>query len=141
MQVTSTLWPDIKSQKISERQSGSFGQSVAQEPHQNQSRQGKPQHSDKRRPKTARWKKMGAVGGPGRSTDLPGRPNWPVGLTASTSPHVTSSLVAQVGSASSHPWLLAINTRGGGRDYDTHTHPTLPLLSCISCIVFRLSGV
>ena len=58
---------------------------------------------------------MGAIGGPGRSTELARGP------TASTSTRVTFSLVAQVGSASSHPWLLAINTRGV-RDYDTHTH-------------------
>ena len=121
MQVASTLWPDIKSQKISERRFRIKWTKCSPRTNQTQSRQGKPQHSDKRRPKTARWRKMGAVGGPGRSTDLPGRPNWPVGPTTSTSPHVTSSLVAQVGSASSHPWLLAINTRGG-RDYDTHTH-------------------
>ena len=127
MQVASTLWPDINHRKYQSNDSGSFGPRVAQEPHQNQSRQCKPQHSDKKRPKTTRWKKMGAVGGPGRSTDLPGRPNWPMGPTTSTSTRVTSSLVAQVGSASSHPWLLAINTRGV--EIMTHTHHTSsPLL-------------
>ena len=138
MQVASTLWPDIKSQKISERrfrliwikcsprtipksvktrQAPAFRQVEAQD---------SPLEED------------GADGGSGRSTDLPGRPNWPVGPTASTLPRVTSSLVAQVGSASSHPWLLAINTRGG---VGIMTHTPHFLLSCTSCIVFRLSGV
>ena len=74
---------------------------------------------------TARWRKMEAVGGPGRSTDLPGRPNWPVGPTASTSPRVISSLVAEGGSASFTLLLPAINTRGGVENRThTHTHTT-----------------
>ena len=56
MQVTSTLWPDIKSQKLSDKP-----------------RQAKTTVDQTRRPKTVHQKKLGAVGGPGRPTDLPGR--------------------------------------------------------------------
>ena len=64
MQVTSTLWPDIKSQKLSK-------------PSLDKSRQAKTNMDQTRRPRTACWKKMGAVGATGRPADLPGRPTGP----------------------------------------------------------------
>ena len=93
MQVASTLWPDIKSQKLSETDSGSDGPKVMQEPNSNESRQANPNMDQTRRPNTACQKKLGAVGGPGRSTDLSGRPNGPVGPTALAKPHVVFWLV------------------------------------------------
>ena len=120
MQVTSTLWPDRKSQKISEHRFRLNWTKVAQEPKQNESRQANPSMDQTKWPKTAHQKKLGAVGGPGRPTDLPGRPTdlpgrptWPVGPTASTRACGVSPLVPYVGCEGSHPWLPAINTKGG----------------------------
>ena len=65
MQVTSTLWPDIKSQKLAE--------------HQFRLRWTKSNvRTQFKQVKTGHQKKLWAVGGPGRPTDLPGRPTWPV---------------------------------------------------------------
>ena len=94
---------------------GSDGPKVMQEPNSNESRQANPNVDHTRRPNTACQKKLGAVGGLGRPTDLPGRPTWPVGPTASTSPRVIA------------PWLPAINTRGVENTH-THTPLTSPLL-------------
>ena len=114
MQVASTLWPDIKSKKLSETDSGSDGPKVMQEPNSNKSRQPNPSVDQTKRPKTAYQKKLGAVGGPGRPTDLPGRSTWPVGPTASTRARGASPLVPYVGCAGFTPWLPAINTRWEG---------------------------
>ena len=64
MQVASTLWPDIKSQKLSEHRLGSDGPKVMQEPNSNKSRQANPSVDQTKRPKTAHQKKLGVVGGP-----------------------------------------------------------------------------
>ena len=75
MQVASTLWPDIKSKKLSETDSGSDGPKVMQEPNSDKPRQAKTTVDLTRRPKIACWTKLGSVGPPGRSTDLQvGRP-------------------------------------------------------------------
>ena len=59
------------------------------------------------------------VGGPtGRPADLP------MGPTASTLPHGASLLLLYVGLGCCGRWLPPINTRGGGRGMDTHTHHT-----------------
>ena len=71
MQIASTLCPNIKSQKISERRSN--GPNVAQESIQMKSRQANPNVDQTRRPRTACQKMLGAVGGPDRPTDLPTR--------------------------------------------------------------------
>ena len=85
---------------------------MMQEPNPNKSRQTNPNVYQTRRPKTACQKKLGAVGGPGRPTDLPGRPTWPVGPTASTRARGISLLVPYVGCDGFTLWLPAINTRG-----------------------------
>ena len=123
MQVVSTLWPDIKSQKISKRWFKLKRTNVAQEPIQMKSRQANPNVDQTKRPRTACQKKLGAVGGPGRPTDLPGRPTWPVGPNASTRARGASPLVPYIDCEGSHPWLPAINTRGVEYE-DTHTHHT-----------------
>ena len=55
-----------------------------QEPSLDHSKQAKTNGIRTRHPRTACETKLGAVGGPGRPTDLPGRPTRPVGPTAST---------------------------------------------------------
>ena len=85
-----------------------------QEPNSNESRQANPNVDQTRRPNTACQKKLGAVSGPERPTDLPGRPTRPVGPTASVRARGASPLVPYVGCAGFIPWLLAINTRGEG---------------------------
>ena len=69
MQVASTLWPDIKSQKISERRFRLIGPSVAQEPLQIHSRQAETSMDQTREARTAHKKKIGAVGAMGWSAD------------------------------------------------------------------------
>ena len=113
MQVTSTLWPDIKSKNYQSTDLGSDGPKVMQKPNSNKSRQANPNVDQTRRPKTACQKNLGAVGGPGRPTDLPGWPTWPVGPTASTRARGVSPLVPYVSCDGFTPWLPAINTRGG----------------------------
>ena len=88
MQVASTLWPDIKSQKLSEHRfrlrwtkSGSITQL-------RQARTDLDQHG---LDKAAQDSPPKEVGGGWRPTDQSGQPNWPVGPTASTKPHVASS--------------------------------------------------
>ena len=105
-------------------------QKVMQEPNSNKSRQANPNVDQTRRPKTACQKKLGAVGDPGRPTDLPGRPTRPVGPTASARARGISLLVPYVGCAGFIPWLHAINTRGENRTH-THTHHT-PLISSLA---------
>ena len=77
MQVTSTLWPDIKSQKLSEHRFRLRWTKSDAKPNSNESRQANPNVDQTRSPKTACQKKLGAVGGPGRPTDLPGRMTSP----------------------------------------------------------------
>ena len=114
MQVTSTLWPDIKSKNYQSTDLGSDGPKVMQEPNSNKSIQANPNVDQIRRPKTAYQKKLGAVGGPGKPTDLLVRPTWPVGPIASTRPRGISPLVPYVGCEGFTPWLPAINTKGDG---------------------------
>ena len=142
MQVASTLWPDIKSQKISKRR---FRLNWTKCSPRTTPKPVKTRQAPAFRQEEAQDSSLEEDGGgwwPGkvdRSTWSAELARGPHRLNFDTCHLLT---VAQVGSASSHPWLLAINTRGV-RDYDTHTHThtTLPLLSCTSCIVFRLSGV
>ena len=70
LQVSSTLWPDINRRNYQTTDSGSNGPSVAQESSSNHSRQAKPNWVKTRRPRTACWTKFGAIGPPGRPTDL-----------------------------------------------------------------------
>ena len=73
MQVASTLWPDIKSQKLSVRR---FRLRWTKSDARTQFRQPKTDNTNVNqtmRPRTACQKKMGAVGPTGRPTDLPGR--------------------------------------------------------------------
>ena len=67
MQVTSTLWPDIKAQKLSEHR---FRLRWTKSDARTQFRQAKTTVDQTRRPKTACWTKLGSVGPPGKSTDL-----------------------------------------------------------------------
>ena len=77
MQVASTLWPDIKSQKISECRFRLIGPSVAKEPIQIHSRLAKTSVDQTRQPRTAHQRKLGAFGATGRPADQPGRPTGP----------------------------------------------------------------
>ena len=93
MQVASTLWPDIKSQKISERRFRLKWTKCRPRTNPNEVNTGQPQHGSDKEARTACQKKLGAVGGPDRPTDLPDRPTWPVGPTASTRACGSSPLV------------------------------------------------
>src|SRR6185437_7365169 len=119
MQVTSTLWPDIKSQKLSK--------------HRFRLRWTKSNARTQFRPDKKAQDNLldeAGVGWPIGHVDRPtGWPTWPMGPTASTSPHVTSPLVAEVGCSSLTSWLPAINTRGVEIRRHTHHAPHIsPLL-------------
>ena len=90
MQVASTLWHDIKSQKLSERRFRLRWTKSDARTQFKKTRQAKTNVDQTRRPRTACWKKMGAVGATGRPADLPGRPPWLVGPTAFSKPRVVS---------------------------------------------------
>ena len=113
LQVASTLWPNIKSQKLSEHRFRIRWTKSDARTQFKLVRQANPNVDQTRRPNTARQKKLGAVGSPSRPTDLPGRPTRPVGPTASTRARGVSTLVPYVGCDGFTPWLPAINTRGG----------------------------
>ena len=145
LQVTSTLWPDIKSQKLSEHR---FRLRWTKSDTRTQFKQVKTGQPQRGSDKEAQDSPPEEVGGGWwlRKADRPTwSATWPVGPTASTRARGASPLVPYVGCASFTPWLPAINTRRGRgwRIGHTHTHTThhSPLLSCIPCIVFRLSGV
>ena len=107
MQVTSTLWPNIKSQKLSEHR---FRLRWTKSDARTQFKQvqiGQPHRGSDKEAQDSPPEEVGAVGGLGRPTDLPGRPTWPEGPTASTSqvspPHWMPMAILQ---ASPHGSLL-----------------------------------
>ena len=123
MQVTSTLGPDIKSQKLSEhryrlRQTKSDTRTQFRQAKTGQDQRGPDKEAQDSLLDEAR------VGWPTWQVDRPtGQPTQPMGPTASTSRRGASPLVAEVGCSGSHPWLPAINTKGEGRELE-HTHPS-----------------
>ena len=121
MQVASTLWHDIKSQKLSERR---FRLRWTKSNARTQFRQAKTGQDHRGPDKKAQDSLLdeAGVGWPIGQVDRPtGWPTWPMGPTASTSPRVASPLVAEVGYSGSHPWLPAINTKGRVENENTHT--------------------
>ena len=83
MQVASTLWPDIKSQKLSEHR---FRLRWTKSDARTQFRQakiGQDHHGPDKEAQDSLPEEVGAVSGPGRPTDLPSRPTWPMGPTTS----------------------------------------------------------
>ena len=126
MQVTSTLWPDIKSQKLSEHRFRLRWTKSDARTQFKQVKTGQPQRGSDKKAQDSPPEEVGAVGGPGRPTDLPSRPTWPVSPTASTRARGTSQLVPYVSCAGFTLWLPAINKRGV--ENRTHTPLTSPLL-------------
>ena len=118
MQVTSTVLPDIKSQKLSEHQFRLRWTKSDARTQFKQVKTGQPQHGSD---KEAQDSLPEEVGG--------GRPTWPVGPTASTRARGVSPLVPYVGCEDFTLWLPAINTRGV--ENRTHTHHT-PLISSLA---------
>ena len=122
-QVSSTLWPDINRRNYQSTDSGSNGPSVAQEPSSDHSRQAKPNWVKTRRPRTACWTKLGAVGPPDRPTDLlVGRPGpWPHSLSFDTwrlpAGFLSRFQVLQ-------PVAPSYKYKGRGRGMDTHITPS-----------------
>ena len=122
MQVTITLWPDIKSQKLSKHR---FRLRWTKSNARTQFRQAKTGQDHRGPDKKAQDSLLdeAGVGWPIGQVDRPtGWPTWPMGPTASTSPHVASPLVAEVGCSSLTSWLPAINTKGVEIRTHTHTH-------------------
>ena len=113
MHVTSTLWPEIKSQKLSENR---FSLGWAKSDARTQFRQAKTGQDHRGPDKEAQDSLLdkAGVGWPTWQVDRPtGRPTWLMGPSSSTSPRAASPLVAEVGCCSLTPWLPAINTKGG----------------------------
>ena len=114
MLVTSTLWPDIKSQKLSERR---FRLRWTKSDARTQFRQAKTGQDHRGPDKEAQDSLLDKTGDgwPTWQVDRPG----PWAPTASTSPGVASPLVAEVGCSCLTLWLPAINTKGV--EIRTHT--------------------
>ena len=70
MQVSSTLWPDIKSQKLSEHRFRLKWTKCSPRTQFRPLKIGQANRVKTKRRRTACWTKLGAVGPPGRSTDL-----------------------------------------------------------------------
>src|SRR6185437_5447215 len=85
-------------QPIREHESGSIGPKQAHAPKQTNLGHAMPHGLRKRDTRTAQISNFGAVGASGRPTDLPGRPTWPMGPTASALTRGSSSLAPKVGS-------------------------------------------
>jgi hypothetical protein len=146
MQVASTLWPDIKSQKLSEHRFRlRWTKSEARTQFKTSQDRPTPTWIDKE----AQYSLPGEDGGgwwPGQAD----RPTW--SADQARGPHCLNQGTwhLPVGPLRRlcrlHPVAPFYKYKGGG-EYDTHTHTnthtphTSHLLSCIPCIVFRLSGV
>ena len=113
MQVTSTLWPDIKSQKLLEHRFRLRWTKSDARTQFKQVKTGQPQCGSDKEAQDNPPEEVGGGWWPEQATDLPGRPTWPVGPTASTRARGASPLVPYVGCSGSHLWLPAINTKGG----------------------------
>ena len=93
MQVTSTLWPDIKSQKLSEHQ---FRLRWTKSDARTQLRQAKTGQDQRGPNKEAQDSLLEEDGGGWRhwQADRPtGRPTWPMGPTVLVKPRVASWLI------------------------------------------------
>ena len=141
MQVASTLWPDIKSQKISERRSWLIWTKCSP---RTTPKPVKTRQAQAFRQEEAQDSPLEEDGGGWRPRQVD-QPTWSAELVCG--PHRlnfdTCHLLTGCSSrlCKLSPVAPCYKYKGGGRDYDTHTHTTLPLFSCTSCIVFRLSGV
>jgi len=138
MQVTSTLWPNIKSQKLSEHRFRLRWTKSDARTQFKQVKTGQPQRGSDKEAQNSPPEEVGGGWWPGQANRPTWSAAWPVGPTTSTRARCASPLVPYVGCAGFTPWLPAINTRGV--ENRIHTHHS-PLFSCIPCIVFRLSGV
>ena len=136
MQVSSTLWPNIKSQKISEHR---FSLKWTKSGSRTQLRQAKTDQDQHGPDMEAQDSLLDEAGGGWRHWQA-GRPSWSADLACG--PHRLSQatcrlLVGPIGRFGEfQPKLPAINTRGVENRTPTPTHTSLT-----SCIVFRLSGV
>ena len=74
MQVTSTLWPDVKSQKLSEHRFRLRWTKSDARTQFKQIKTGQPQRGSDKEAQDSPPEEVGAVGGPGKPIDLPGRP-------------------------------------------------------------------
>ena len=124
MQVASTLWPDIKSQKISEHRFRLIGPSLAQEPLQIHSIQADTSMDQTREAKTAHKNEIGG----GWCHGLVDRPPWsadqargPHRLNLDTW-HLPSGSLGRL--QGSHPMAPCYKYRGVEIRTHTHTHHT-----------------
>ena len=108
MQVASTSWPDIKSQKILERRFRLKWTKCSPRTNPNEVKTGQPQRGPDKEAQDSLPEEVGGGWWPGQAD----QPTCHVGPTASTRACGASPLVPYVGCEGSHPWLPAINTRG-----------------------------
>ena len=97
MQVASTLWPDIKSQKISEQRFRLKWTKCSPRTNPNEVKIGQPQRGSDKEAQDSLPEEVGGGWWPGQADRPTGRPTWPVGPTASTRACGVSPLVPYVG--------------------------------------------
>ena len=140
MQVASTLWPDIKSQKLSEHR---FRLKWTKCSPRTQLRQVKTDRDQCGPDKEAQDSLLDEVGGGWRPWAI-GRPPWSADQACGPHHLNQGKWCFPVGSQCRFGVLRLVAPcykQKGGREQNTHTHTTHIFLSCIPCIVFRLSEV
>ena len=134
MQVASTFWPDIKSQKISEQLFRLKWTKCSPRTNPNEVKIGQPQCGLDKEAQDGLPEEVGGGWWPEQAD----RPTWSADLahgpTASTRARGASPLVPYVGCAGFTPWLPAINTRGV--ENRTHTHTHTPHSTHLSSLAF-----
>ena len=93
MQVTSTLWPHIKSQKLSEHQFRLRRTKSDATTQFRQAKTGQNQHGPDKKAKDSLLEEDGGGWRHWQADRPTGRPTWPVGPTALAKPRVVSWLV------------------------------------------------
>ena len=142
MQVTSTLWPDIKSQKLSEHRFRLRWTKSDARTQFKQVKTGQPQRGSDKEAQDSLPEEVGGGWWPGQAD----RPTWSADLARGPLRLIQPTcrlLIGPIGwFCRFHPVAPYYKYKGGGwRIGHTHTPHTSHLLSCIPCIVFRLSGV
>ena len=135
MQVASTFQLDIKSQIKSERRFRLKQTKCIPKTRPNRLRTGHASTLGQEEAQDNPPTEAGAVGGTGPSGDQPGRPTSPWAPSPSASyvaiSHCFLTSICQ-GRPTETPWLHAINTTGGSKEWNTHTTPLTLLKSILA---------
>ena len=141
MQITSTLWPDIKPQKLSEHRFRLRWTKSDARTQFKQVKTGQPQRGSDKEAQDSPPEEVGGSWWPEQAD----RPTWSADLARGLHRLNQGTWHFPIGPLRRlcwlHPMAPCYKYKGGWRIGHTHTTHHSLLLSCIPCIVFRLSGV